>query len=239
MHFYLCIVEICILIVFLRWFLIFFFLKEYEAKVIVRSKLKYFSLIREKLNEKRRILFKTTCFGRWLDIFYFEHDPHMLDYILQKQGYVDDAHFDMPLIYHVEGRQLHFGRPEFGLITGFRFGKFIRPELYTSGDIKFKARVFPKKQGEKVTNLDLLGVLEDEELLGNLSDEDAVRVCLVLALEVVFMGRLLSEKVDDKLLRLVEDLEAWNSFGIIPKIPPLYNLSTLIAPSFFFLQMRF
>ncbi|PWA85932.1 phospholipase-like protein [Artemisia annua] len=114
----------------------------------------------------------------------------------------------MPLIYHVDGRSLHFGRPEFSLIIGFRFGKFVRPQLYSSGDIKFKARVFPKKQGEKLSNLDLLGVLEDEELFGNLSDEDAVRVCLLLVLEVVFMGRLLAEQVDDKLLRLVEDLEA-------------------------------
>ncbi|PWA82033.1 phospholipase-like protein [Artemisia annua] len=66
--------------------------------------------------------------------------------------------------------------------------------------------------GEKLSNFDLLGVLEDEELFGNLSDENAVRVCLLLALELVFMGRLLAEQVDDKLRRLVEDLEAWNSF---------------------------
>ncbi|PWA42726.1 phospholipase-like protein [Artemisia annua] len=158
----------------------FFFLKEYEAKVIVRSKLKYFSLIREKLNENRRILFRATCFGPRLDLLFFDLETHILDYILQKQGYVDDAHCDMPLIYHVDGRSLHFGRHEFHLITGFRF--------------------------------DLVGVLEDEELFGKLSDEDAVRVCLLLVLEVIFMGRLLTEQVDDKLLRLVDDLQAWNSF---------------------------
>lgn len=100
------------------------------------------------MNEKRRNLFRSTCFGRWLDIFFFDHESHMVDYILQKQGYVDDAHFDMPLIYHVDGRSLHFGRPEFCLITGFRFGKFVRPQLYSSGDIKFKAWVSPKKMGK-------------------------------------------------------------------------------------------
>ena len=45
-----------------------------------------------------------------------------------------------------------------------------------------------------------------------MSDEDTIRVCLLLVLEVIFMGRLLTEQVDDKLLGLVEDLEAWNSF---------------------------
>jgi hypothetical protein len=62
------------------------------------------------------------------------------------------------------------------------------------------------------TNVRSAGVIEDEELFGTLSDEDAVRICLLLALDVVFMGRLLDEQVDDKLLRLVEDLETWNSF---------------------------
>ncbi|PWA60085.1 phospholipase-like protein [Artemisia annua] len=185
---------------------------EYEAKVIVRSKLKYLSLIREKLNEKRRILFRETCFGPWLDILFFDHETHMLDYILQKQCYVDDAHYDMPLIYHVAGRSIHFGQPEFHLITWFRFGKFVSGHSYSSRDIKFKARIFPKNKGGKLHNLDLLGVLEDEELFGKLSDDDAVRLCLLFVLEIIFMDWLLTEQVDDKLLRFVEDLQAWNSF---------------------------
>ena len=197
---------------FLRCFYLFFFLKDYEGKLIVRSKLNYLSLIREKLNEKRRILFRTSCFGRWLDLSFFDHEPHMLDYIFQKQCYVDDAHYDMPLIYNVDGRKLHFGRPEFCLITGFRFGKWVSSHDFSKGDIKFKMRVFPKKMGIKLSNLDLLGLVEDEEQFCKLSDEDAVRVCLLLSLGVIFMGRLLADEVDDKLLRLVEDLEAWNSF---------------------------
>ncbi|GJY79773.1 hypothetical protein Tco_0485574 [Tanacetum coccineum] len=52
----------------------------------------------------------------------------------------------------------------------------------------------------------------DEKTFGNLSDEDAVYLCLLLALEVIFMGRLLTFKVDDTLFRLVDNLEAWNSF---------------------------
>ena len=180
--------------------------------MIVRSKLKYFSLVREKLNENRRILFRGTCFGPWLDLLFFNHEPHMLDYILQKQCYVDDAHYDMALIYDVDGRSLHFGRPKFHLITGFRFGKFVSGQSYSSGDINFKSRVFPKKNGIKLCNLDLVCVLEDEEYFSKLSDEDAVRVCLVLVLEVIFMGRLLTDEVDDKVLRLVDDLHAWNLF---------------------------
>nr|GEW88486.1 phospholipase-like protein [Tanacetum cinerariifolium] len=52
----------------------------------------------------------------------------------------------------------------------------------------------------------------DEESFGKLSDDDAIILCLLLALEVVFMGLLFTFKVDDKLFTLVENLEAWNSF---------------------------
>lgn len=185
--------------------------KEYETKFIIRSKLNFFQLIKRKLDAKRRNLFRRTCFGRWLDLLNFEHEPHVIEYMLTKQHEVDDAHYDMPLIYYVEGESLHFGRPEFALITGFLFGT-VSFRLYTSGELKFRNRIFPHRLGLGVTNLDLIAVIEDEEFFGKISDEDAVRLCLLLVLEVIFMGRLLTNEVDDKLMRLVESLEAWNAF---------------------------
>ncbi|GJW68091.1 phospholipase-like protein [Tanacetum coccineum] len=65
---------------------------------------------------------------------------------------------------------------------------------------------------ELFTNLDPVGVIEDEELFGHLSDEDVVRVCLLLSLEVIFMGRLLVDVVDDSHMRLVENIEEYNVF---------------------------
>nr|GEZ74700.1 phospholipase-like protein [Tanacetum cinerariifolium] len=73
-------------------------------------------------------------------------------------------------------------------------------------------RVFPYKIRLIITNLDVISVIEDEETFGKLSDEDAIRLSLLLALEVNFMGRLLTFKVDDTLFKLAENLEAWNSF---------------------------
>nr|GFA66823.1 phospholipase-like protein [Tanacetum cinerariifolium] len=49
-------------------------------------------------------------------------------------------------------------------------------------------------------------------MFGKLSDDDAIRLCLLLALEVIFMGRLLTFNVDDTLFSLVKNIEAWNSF---------------------------
>ncbi|PWA92301.1 phospholipase-like, Aminotransferase-like mobile domain protein [Artemisia annua] len=86
----------------------------------------------------------------------------MIDYILKKQGHVDAHHYDMPLIYHIDGRSLHFGRQEFSIIMGFRFGT-ASSGLHHYG-------------------------------------------------EVVFMGRLLTDHVEDTLLRLVENLDEWNAY---------------------------
>ncbi|GJR09861.1 hypothetical protein Tco_0792513 [Tanacetum coccineum] len=63
----------------------------------------------------------TSCFGKWLDLAYFDHEPHMIDYMLQRQCYANDAHYDMPLIFYVHGRGLHFGHREFSLITCLHF----------------------------------------------------------------------------------------------------------------------
>ncbi|GKE26502.1 hypothetical protein Tco_1441886 [Tanacetum coccineum] len=61
-------------------------------------------------------------------------------------------------------------------------------------------------------SLDLVGVIEDEEYFSQLCDEDAICVCLLLCLEVIFMGKLMVKEVNDILMRLVESLEAWNAF---------------------------
>nr|GEX91798.1 phospholipase-like protein [Tanacetum cinerariifolium] len=79
-------------------------------------------------------------------------------------------------------RCLYFDHPEFPLITWLPFGSFSF-RTFNSGDVKFVSRVLPDKLGLKVTNLDLLGVIEGEELFGKLVDDDVVCVCLLLALE--------------------------------------------------------
>ncbi|GJQ92011.1 hypothetical protein Tco_0003150, partial [Tanacetum coccineum] len=48
--------------------------------------------------------------------------------MLRKQHKVDASHYDMPLIYYTEGHSLHFGRPEFALITGLPFGHVLARE---------------------------------------------------------------------------------------------------------------
>ncbi|GKE00126.1 hypothetical protein Tco_1388109, partial [Tanacetum coccineum] len=45
-----------------------------------------------------------------------------------------------------------------------------------------------------------------------MSDEDSIRVCLLLSLEVIFVGCELGSAIDGVFLRMVDNLEAWNDF---------------------------
>ncbi|GKD49573.1 hypothetical protein Tco_1278549 [Tanacetum coccineum] len=170
----------------------------------------------------------------------FDHEPLLIDYILRRQHKVDDQHHDMPLIYYMEGHTLHFGRREFSLIINFCFGT-VSCDLNTSSELKFRNRVFPNKIGFIITNLDIIGVIEDEERFGNLSNDDAIYLCLLLALKVIFMGQLLTFKVDDILFRSTSDLrptiaEYQSSWWIdnrvyfqeyVPRAPPIREQHSL------------
>nr|GEV01626.1 uncharacterized protein [Tanacetum cinerariifolium] len=103
--------------------------KEYPAKIHVRSKLHYLPLIKDRLNEARHSLFRTTCFGPCLDI---------------------------------SGHSLHFGRRQFCLVTGFKFG-LISLREHRNGDIPFRNRLFPKKIGYGVKIINVLAFIDDEE----------------------------------------------------------------------------
>lgn len=163
------------------------------------------------LDQPRQTLFKATCFGPWLDLTYLDNEERLVQYMLNKQVRQDDDNYDLPIVYCVNGHSFVFGRHEFCLMTGFRFG-ILSFRKWRSGDIPFRDRVFPDKVGQYVKNLDLLSVIEDEDVFLNLADVDAVRVCLLLTLEVIFMGKDLGSVIDDMLLRMVEDVDEWNAF---------------------------
>nr|GEU62891.1 phospholipase-like, aminotransferase-like mobile domain protein [Tanacetum cinerariifolium] len=201
-------------------------LEEYPVKIHARSKLHYFPLIKDRLNEGRRLLFCTTCFRPWLDITYVENDDGMIHYVLQTQCCADDDSFDLPLIYNVNGHNLHFRWCEFCLVTGFKFGMVSFRE-YRNGDIPFRNWLFLKKIRNDVKIINVLAIIEDEEKFSKVSDEDAIRLYFLLSLEVIFMGQELVLVVDDVLLRMVDNLDAWNTFswGKKPNHVPSYSLS--------------
>lgn len=95
-------------------------------------------------------------------------------------------------------------RLEFCLITAFQFGHEVRPPV--NRYIAIRDRLFsniPAHQDVKVGHF-----LKLFDRLDSLSDLDAVRVCLQLALEKVFLGRQHDFTVHNWCLFLLDDLDA-------------------------------
>nr|GFA00592.1 phospholipase-like protein [Tanacetum cinerariifolium] len=67
-----------------------------------------------------------------------------------------------------------------------------------------------------VKGLDLNKLLNNHTEFNKLLDDDDVRVCLLLALDFVFIGFELRHIIANKLLGLVDDLSAWNDFPWVP-----------------------
>ncbi|GJR86757.1 phospholipase-like protein [Tanacetum coccineum] len=186
-------------------------LEVYDAKVSARSRLHLLKTIGSKLAFKpeRYKNFRSTVFGLWLDIRTQEHDNHLINYLLQHQRNVKDPSTDIPFIFDIGPNTIEFGRRKFCLVTGFLFGDCSLDHLKGVNSC-FHERVFSKNSSVK--GLDLNKLLNNHTEFNKLLDDDVVRVCLLLALDFVFMGFELRYVIANELLGLVDDLSAWNDF---------------------------
>ncbi|GKA87973.1 uridine kinase-like protein 4 [Tanacetum coccineum] len=182
----------------------------YDAKLSIRAQIAIASDIRTKLiNTPRYALFRETCFGPWLDVQMMTKDPRLVHLILQTE-YIPEQPKNDEILFRVGGHELRFGREEFCLITGLRFGT-IKPSSEESCHIPFRDRVFSHIPANiSIRGWDVANVFKDS--LDQLSDLDAVRICLLMLLEIGFIGREPKFLIDEELLRLVEDLDSWNTF---------------------------
>ncbi|GJX89683.1 RNA-directed DNA polymerase, eukaryota, nucleotide-binding alpha-beta plait domain protein [Tanacetum coccineum] len=58
-------------------------------------------------------------------------------------------------------------------------------------------------------------ILNNQSNFDKLLDDDDVRLCLLLALDFVFMGYEMRHVIANELLNLVDDLAAWNDFSLV------------------------
>ncbi|GJW11401.1 peroxidase 12, partial [Tanacetum coccineum] len=183
----------------------------YDAKVSMRTRLYILKSIAGKLalKPKRYEIFRSIVFGRWLDLRTEDHDNHMIHYLLQHQRYVKDPRVHMPFIFDIGPHTIEFGRREFCLITGFVFGDCSLDHL-NGGESAFRDRVFPNISNVKGDML--YKILNNQSNFDKLLDDDVVRLCLLLALDFVFMGYEMRHVIANELLNLVDDLAAWNDF---------------------------
>nr|GEX80209.1 phospholipase-like protein [Tanacetum cinerariifolium] len=151
-----------------------------------------------------------------------DHDNHLLNHILQHQREVDFKSKEDTLKFDIGGHTLELGRIEFNLLTDFSIGKVIFQKV-KAGDIPLLVRLlFPEKVPGKykrpkgvsynVKGLELLDFVKDDEKWKNISDVNAICVCLLLMAEHVFMGRETNHVLGKPIMMLAENLTAWDKF---------------------------
>ncbi|KAE8685178.1 S uncoupled 1 [Hibiscus syriacus] len=192
--------------------------KFFSASLTLRNKVSLATTIASKLSTAQRKLFEEACFGPWLRVQHPGGDASLTHLWLQTMT------SDLPdsiqrgeeeIWFHFPPAYTCFGRKEFCLITGLRFGhddvgRYTRHITRPS----WLSRVFPDESIEK-PNLhvdDMNKLFNKKDGFSRMNDVDVVRVCLLLLLYAGFLGREARQPIPQELILLVEDLNAWNLF---------------------------
>nr|GEV07666.1 uncharacterized acetyltransferase At3g50280-like [Tanacetum cinerariifolium] len=96
------------------------------------------------------------------------------------------------LVVNLGDKQIHFcipfGREEFYLVTGLRFGVQNWAEYDTKERIPFRRRVFPSYlDGQPITSIDIANMIVDQSFT-QLYDDDVVSLCCLGILQLVILG---------------------------------------------------
>lgn len=184
----------------------------------IRSKVALCEVIRGRLTERAEELFRLTPFGRWLDVRSYGGDAMLINLFLQRQ--VEEAGAEPETLYYdIGGHRRRYGREEFLLITGLPFG--VLPDYRAGLGNAFIRRLFPhalsQPHAEAPFRVKISAVYDMFEEMDDLSDEDKVRVCCIIMVELVFLGRQPHQYVSPEVVRAVHDLDAlseypWGSF---------------------------
>ncbi|GJS43543.1 phospholipase-like protein [Tanacetum coccineum] len=140
--------------------------------------------------------------------------PHVLVTCRSRQ--IDDENDDdenVPLNYSINNElSIQFGRDEFCLITGLRFGVENWEEYDTQANLPFRRRVFPSHlDGQPITGIDIENAIVGPTF-AELYDNDVVGLCCLGILQLVLLGAENKRNVPEWLLRIANDRVAWNEY---------------------------
>jgi len=134
-------------------------------------------------------------------------DSLLIDTIIKHQ--IPSPPDSEQLLYQVDNKFSSFKKSDFCLITGFKFGNENHPPHNQTTPI-ISRLFYGDYQTRSIKVWDLDSIFQNYFHL--LPDGDAVRVGLLIVLDIVFLGRQKDYVLQDWCLQLVEDLDAWNAY---------------------------
>nr|GEW46164.1 phospholipase-like protein [Tanacetum cinerariifolium] len=125
-----------------------------------------------------------------------------------------DENENVSLYYYItDNIKVQFGREEFCLVTGLRFGVENLVD-YNDGElhIPFRRRVFPSSlDGEHITGNMVFRIIDDE-LFDRLNNDDVVSLYCLGILQLVLLGVEGKRRIPDWMLRLANDRVGWDNY---------------------------
>ncbi|GJX42704.1 phospholipase-like protein [Tanacetum coccineum] len=127
---------------------------------------------------------------------------------------VGDETENVPLYYHMfDNLQIQFGREEFCLVTGLKFGVEYWADYKDEDEpIPFRLRVFPSSlDGKHITGRNVEELIKSKSF-SKLDDDDAVSLCCIGILQLVLLGVEDRRAVPNWILRLANDRDGWDDY---------------------------
>ncbi|XP_071688819.1 uncharacterized protein [Rutidosis leptorrhynchoides] len=195
-----------------------------EAKLTMKNMLNVIPQLKASMTENQQKNFRGTCFGPWLDLSYTGNDPGLVHAMLQRKSErpigIDEKYpaDDEEIWFSFRPNfKIRFSRREFCLITGFKFSRrtdmaHYIPRSYNVETPPIRRRCFPnRKVNSNITITDIQKLLYDGADFV-VSDDDVVRLAIILIVERAFMGKQGIHVVSKKYLWLVEDFAKLNDY---------------------------
>ncbi|KAJ0788637.1 putative papain-like cysteine peptidase superfamily [Helianthus annuus] len=174
-------------------------------RIRVRAAWTVLERIKKKMKGNLEHRLRQTVFGHYLDLESVICESPLLLCVARHQIPCDNPSNGISYVFGNDF--IHFTPIQFCLITGFRFGQ-ITNTIFNGSPSSFSSRIFPGTRDVKLRHL------EDafDSDWSQLSEDDCLRICLLMLLELGFKGTQRFESIDKMVLNLVDDLEAWNNF---------------------------
>lgn len=191
----------------------------FSARLTLKSQLTIIKYINLHLSDDQKKIFREHCFGHWLDVKAAENDPGFVHHILQFR------HKEHPGLKHhrpeagelwfrvTDDHFIRFGRREFCLVTGLRFGPNEKMADHIPKEVRdqtpaFKERVFSELGNKPLHIADAEKKFKDKFLFTGprkLSDADCVRLCMLMLIYKGFLGKQPKHIIDDDYMHILED----------------------------------
>ncbi|KAJ0591509.1 hypothetical protein HanHA300_Chr03g0074101 [Helianthus annuus] len=174
-------------------------------RIRVRAAWTVLDRIKKKMTANLEHRLRQTVFGHYLDLESVICESPLLLCVARHQIPSDNPSNGISYVFGNDF--VHFTPIQFCLITGFRFGH-ITNTIFNGSASSFSSRNFPGIRDVKLRHLEEAF----DSCWSQLSEDDCLRICLLMLLELGFKGTQRFEPVDKMVLNLVDDLEAWNNF---------------------------